>query len=269
MASLKHIKEFCPPHGSTTIWRYMSVARLNELLRQKELSFARLDKFDDAHEGWLSVEIVKHSLDKIEAELGTEQRHVWADVLTNPRFNGRKDHAASCWFIQEQDSAMMWERYGRGGVAIRSTVGALSSALVEPQDAELIFGEVHYGGWPNAPYSAKAATFWKDARYKEEREFRALISKALSPGVGYATLQIAEFTSVKIDLTQAIHEVLVCPKYLDEPRFGDQYSNVASSVSRAGVECQLLKSTIGEKPNYEAHGITVPTNLRFPPATGA
>jgi hypothetical protein len=246
----------------------MSVARLNELLKQSALIFARLDKFDDAHEGWLSVEIVRNSLDRIEAELGIDQRHVWTDMLTNPRFNGRKDHAASCWFIQEQDSAMMWERYGRGGVAIRSTIAQLTSALIEPQDFELIFGEVHYGRWPNAPYSAKAATFWKDARYKEEREFRALISKAMIPGVGYSALQIEEFTPIRFDPAQAIQEVLVCPKYLDDQRFGDQFGNVASTILRAGLKCSLSKSTIGEKPDYEANGITVPAHFHFP-KTGA
>lgn len=97
-----------------------------------------------------------------------------------------KRRAVWCWFASNTESAGMWSNYGHGGIAVRTTLGALSQAL--PNTTTFQIAQIRYAGRkPKAPNRFDAESYDDDTRihrphlvkgveYECEKEVRVVTS---------------------------------------------------------------------------------------------
>lgn len=115
---IKQHSSFEKVTDETILWQYMSLAKLLFLIKNRRLHLHRIDDFMDKEEGVLSV-LDKRSLPFYENTQG------WNDYLEDDR----KRTFISCWIKYPIEQSLMWYAYGKDGVAIRSTAGAISRAM--------------------------------------------------------------------------------------------------------------------------------------------
>src|SRR5687768_17393094 len=128
--AIRTLKAFEAPPSETKIWRYISFAKFESLLRSGSIYFASAREFEDKFEGSIT-----------RAEMDWRRR--WANVayVSNAFEQLRRLTKISCWHVNEGESAAMWKLYLREskGIAIRSTIGRLMSSLtpyrIQPQYA--------------------------------------------------------------------------------------------------------------------------------------
>jgi hypothetical protein len=151
----------------TSLWRYMSLDKLIDLLATQELHFTPLASFakSDPFEGYLPavamdadasifrphVKDAESTWELVEAhrkrsghELAEEERAVAeeriADLKGAPRLFRMaiaKSIAVNCWHINTGESEAMWRLYGDSGkgVAVETTFGALKESIAARDSA--------------------------------------------------------------------------------------------------------------------------------------
>ena len=127
------------PPSETTIWRYVSLAKLLAMLQTRSVFFSKADLFDDGFEGTFT----QGSLSDYATTSGNELPD---DLITLARWLPCRSFV-SCWHVSDVESAAFWKMYAgsEGAIAIRSSIGALSTAFPELsklQDNLLIMQEI-------------------------------------------------------------------------------------------------------------------------------
>jgi hypothetical protein len=146
-------------------------------------------------EAWIQRELCSSS-EKL--DIGRNRTHPnFAAGIVKQRYIEflRKTRFASCWFLSDNESAAMWNNYGRQGVAISTTVKKLSQLLSQTErDFEfgrmryvrLIGGEAQDDGFdPDKREDAQFLLkphFLKRKEYESEKEVRFVTA---SPGRGH------------------------------------------------------------------------------------
>ncbi len=247
-------KVFSPPEKEDqVIWRYLDFTKLISLLDSSELYFSRVDQFDDKFEGSLpkSVASIREELYNSMVGKGTINPE---DDDKNARFYitkfTKESIAASCWHVNDHESAAMWKLYLKSdeGIAIRSTYKRLSSCLHE-SEYDLNIGMVNYIDYETDTFPTDNVLYpiiHKRKSFEHERELRALIwfqndrnrklleEKDLSYGL-----------SLKIDLKELIDSIYV------SPNAPDWLHNLVQSVAkRYELEVDVHQSKINESPIY-------------------
>jgi hypothetical protein len=93
---------------------------------------------------------------------------------TNRRM--REAVCLNCWIRCDYESAAMWQIFGRGGVAVRSSVGRLKRALVDP--APVMIGSIEYVDYQAITIPRRnvfTPFLFKRKSYDHKREVRALV----------------------------------------------------------------------------------------------
>ena len=135
----------------------------------------------------------------------------------------RKTRYAWCWFCRSGESALMWKTYGRGGAAIRTTVGNLR-ALLDTCGRGFVYGRmlyvtVHHGqvrcphlhpDRPEAQPFLLEPCFLKRSEYMDEDEVRFVTTTADLDG-GFFLKTKEPDVPIKSDW---IDEILLWPKLL-------------------------------------------------------
>jgi hypothetical protein len=143
-----------------TLWRYMKISTLFMLLEGNAFfpSVATL-RADDKLEGVLvpdatllltnlehiAADKMNELLEWLEKEMdeasGKRPETACEDASRRTIFLAKrfieelaKRRAVWCWFRSLNESAAMWSVYGAGGVAVRTSIAGLKSALPEQQD---------------------------------------------------------------------------------------------------------------------------------------
>ena len=169
------------PAPDTVIWHYISFDHFKELLKNNALWLTRLDKQRlDKSDGMYSeanfrqwTPTVQKLLDKagftVKAAKNDEPQLQWANEILRQRA------FIHCWSIRPKESALMWNLCvpnNPHSIAIRSTVGRLSSAL-EGQPVEILSMLYVPAGQPRPDWSYTAPFSAKDkASHLHERELR-------------------------------------------------------------------------------------------------
>lgn len=198
-------KDFTTPDRKTIIWRYLSLPKFLSLINNKELYFARHDKFFDAKEGILSDPDKKYFDSKVP---GISSR-MECDNLGCTFIN--------CWIMSSIEQYLMWSAYSSvdEGIAIKTTIGNLIDSLDCNDKRSIYISDVNYinyntqytfdktGGFANllAPF------FCKEKYFEQEKELRLI----------YNDYEIdkrddIEGVSFKVSLNTLINEVWVAPK---------------------------------------------------------
>ncbi len=159
-----------PLDPTAPIWRYVEFWKLQDFLNSGQLYFHRADLLNDEHEG-LPPADYERVLNLSKYELGDiAQRD--NDIGALAQF--RQAFYVNCWHLHTEETARMWARYGKDGVAIVSRYELLKRALDPLCDRVLVglirYGTAHLTGWNVIRFITT-----KREQYSPEREVRAMI----------------------------------------------------------------------------------------------
>lgn len=206
----------------TTIWRYMDLGKFLSLIQTSKLWFSHTSKFDDPYEGRYSKEVAEEI-----------QRDKWG--IENPSEEDSEffieddaDDYVSCWNRKGSQSVALWELYNKGsnGVAIKTTVGELKSAIVglpeDEIDYQIEFGKVKYHVAGDEPRGYYAPIFTKRDIFEFEKEYRAVLTVFDSlDRVDIEDMKIVPDAGIglRVELNTLINEVYISPgasSYLED-----------------------------------------------------
>ena len=184
-------------HPRTIIWQYMPLSKFICLLRKRELYFNRIDNFND------NTECTLTAIDEKVFRYSEDAKLYWG--------RERKRHFISCWVESDYELALMWDTYGKGGVAVKTTVGSVIDSLAIDSDHIQYLARVNYideqfGSSQEAGTAINALKIPMSKRkyYEQEREIRLLYTRTETDG--------QTGISFPIDLDCLIDEVIVYPK---------------------------------------------------------
>lgn len=180
----------------TVIWQYMSLSKFICLLREKELYFNRIDNFKDSKECTLTA------IDKKIFRYSKDAEQYWEKE--------RKRHFINCWLESKYELALMWDTYGKEGVAIKTTVGNLIDSLANDTEhyqylAKVKYIDEQFGSSQDAytPINVLKIPLSKRKYYEQEKEIRLLYSRE--------NVDDQKGISFPVDLQCLINEVRVYP----------------------------------------------------------
>ena len=159
-----------PVDPTAPIWRYGELWKLEDLVRTGELYFRRADKLEDEHEG-LPPADYERVLNLSRYDLN-DIRQRDSDIGSLAQF--RQGFYVNCWHLHSGETATMWARYGKDGVAIVSRYDLLKQVLAPLPDRAMLglirYGTAHLTGWNIIRFVTT-----KRESYSAEREVRAMI----------------------------------------------------------------------------------------------
>lgn len=180
----------------TIIWQYMSLSKYISLLRESKIYFNRVDNFEDKSECTLTA------IDKKIFRYSDDAKQYWE--------RERKRHFISCWVESDHELALMWDTYGKGGVAIKSSVGGLIDSLSVDTEHYQYLARVKYlddlldsSQDSGSAINALKVPMSKRKYYKQESEVRLL----------YTRTETDDHTGIlfPVNLVCLIHGVIVYP----------------------------------------------------------
>lgn len=164
---IKEHRAFEPISKDTIIWQYMPFIKFISLLREQKLYFNRIDNFKDKTECTLTA------IDKKIFRYTKDSESYWD--------NERKRHFINCWIESDYELALMWETYGKDGIAIKTTIGDLYNALAQDKDNTQYIARVKYIDEQNessqdigTAKNALKVPMTKRKYYEQEKEIRLL-----------------------------------------------------------------------------------------------
>ena len=209
------------------IWRYMSTDKFLQLLESKELHFHRIDSFSDKKECTLST------IDKGLFRYSSESARYWE--------NERKRHFISCWIESPYELALMWDSYGKNGVAIKSSVRSMKKSFIKDVEHKIYVSRVKYIDYDEGssqiggtPLNILKIVYTKRKFFNQEREVRFLYS--------YYDSQIGEEkegVNFKCDIQTMIEEIKSAPNISQEDE-----TKIRNCLERYGLQILINKSEI-------------------------
>ena len=234
------------PDAKATLWRYMSFAKLCDLLQRKRLFFPLVNKMNDKHEGFIYPPI-PHERRRLLAR-AERDAHDMLEKLA-------KACLINCWTKSEHESSLMWNTYaGDEGVAVQTTFERLQTSMPPTVDHPVKIGMVSYldysqeevqrfGCWP---------LFHKRMEYHEEGEVRAVLppppwEAALNPDVSIQLDRDVKKRNgryIPVNLDNLVKEVVL------PPHATLWFATVVKSVvRRSGVRARVSRSAIESPPH--------------------
>lgn len=235
---------FMPPMNlDTRVWRYLDFTKFVSLLQNGGVFFPSVASLHDPFEGSfargnqvLRPLVYRH----IPNEFGMSSSEIIQRL--------RHCVAASCWHMNEQESAGMWKLYAKTNeaVCIQSTFRKLRDCLGE----DVRVGTVRYVDYETEwiPESNPLAPFlYKRKSFEHEREVRAVIPLAdLKEILRGKAVENNSGLWRKVDLNRLIEHVHVAP---DSP---DWFASLVENVTQKYGYQQntVVKSSLANSPLY-------------------
>ena len=159
-----------PTDARSPIWRYVEFWKLRDLVETEQLYLRRADKLEDEHEGLPPVEYERVlNLGKFDLKDIQERDH---HIGSLAQF--RQSFYVNCWHLHVDETATMWARYGKDGVAIVSRYDLLKQVL-HPLPDKVMVGLIRYGTSHLTGWNVVRFVTTKREKYSSEREVRAMI----------------------------------------------------------------------------------------------
>ncbi len=164
-----------PPADDVPIWRFMSVAKLLDILENECLHFARLDQFEDPWEGEPPSNLLWDLHASFDAKL--------IQIADHARRRSKLEFFVSSWYLAEHEPASMWKQYlgSDNSLAVCSTYGQLRQVL-HATSRRIYLGLVQYdplaGSRPLQPFEFVMS---KRKSFEHEKEVRALLWNISDP----------------------------------------------------------------------------------------
>ena len=159
-----------PTDPRSCIWRYVEFWKLRDLVQTGQLYLRRADKLEDEHEGLPPIEY-ERVLNRSTFDLNDIRKRDH-DIGSLAQF--RQSFYVSCWHLHVGETATMWARYGKDGVAIVSRYDLLKQVL-HPLLDKVMVGLIRYGTGHLTGWNVIRFVTTKREEYSSEREVRAMI----------------------------------------------------------------------------------------------
>lgn len=221
-------KDFKNLDDNVVLWKYMSLSKFLFLVKTQALYLCRVDCFEDTHEGSLSL------LDK-------KMFHYTDDANAYEYWEREKTrHYACCWIKSDYELNLMWDSYGKDGVAIKTTVGRLKECMKHDQVHNLYLYDVRYiddtldsSHEPGDELNILRLLFTKRRFFEQEKEVRLLYSDYENDK------KKAKGVTLNIDLSKLIDSIFISPtadKYLQ--------TLVSDEIKKMGLNVDVINSSI-------------------------
>lgn len=159
-----------PTDPRASIWRYIEFWKLQDLLQTRELYLRRSDQLNDEHEGLPPSEYEQVlNLSKFQLDDSRDRDHYIGSLA-----QFRQSFYVNCWHLHIEETAAMWARYGKDGVAIVSRYDLLKQVL-DPLADKVMVGLIRYGTKHLTGWNVVRFVTTKREKYSSEREVRAMI----------------------------------------------------------------------------------------------
>ena len=159
-----------PEDPKASIWRYIEFWKLQDLVQTRQLYFRRSDRLEDEHEGLPPSEYERVlNLSRLDLNDIRERDH---HIGSLAQF--RQSFYVNCWHLHDVETATMWGRYGKDGVAIVSRYNLLKQIL-HPLPDKVMVGLIRYGTKHLTGWNVVRFVTTKREKYSQEREVRAMI----------------------------------------------------------------------------------------------
>lgn len=247
--------------SDTTIWRYLDFTKFASLLDTETLFFCRSDRFEDPFEGATSALTSSKRMSRIEKLVANHpienDKEAFRERLIinyKNRYHLRKRVAINCWHKNEFESEAMWKLYvpSKEGIAIKTNIGALTSAITKAQSAEHVhLADVRYVDYENYEFQDHASLdpfITKRVSFAHENEFRIFIVKDLSDMNLHIELHespIEHGVNVKVDLNELIKDIYIFPT---APTWFK--SLVVSICEKYSINCTINHSSLNKDPVF-------------------
>jgi len=244
------------PGRATTLWRYMSLSKLLQMLQSRTIWFSRVDQLiqADPYEGSLPFGLLEDEDERPARDAAIERKHQMAPgsmsesrKLFRETFSRQRSNTfVSCWHSGASDNDAMWRLYGAekdGSVCVKSTVAKLAPQLPE----WIMLGRVNYVSYDERWLEAANAYvpfFRKRTCFEHEREVRLLFNKALDD-VPNGPTQAATGFAVPFDPEQTFSTIYISPT---APTWFEEV--VISSVRRFGMKIDVGPAPMARKPVF-------------------
>lgn len=229
------------PPETKRLWRYMDLAKLLHLLESKSLHLAALRTFDDPFEGHPPRSVIA-SMSVQPSTLTPQIRAERLAVIENnlKMFKSSRHCVfASCWHMNESESAGMWSQYIRAGegIAVQTTFEKLKAAI--SIESHPVHGAmVQYVDFDtHVPDHLNIVTWGvlKRSSYAHENEFRLVALDQAGP----------TGLTLPLDLALLIDNVYVAPTTPDW-----LYDLVVSLLAKYELDIPVLRSRLLDSPKY-------------------
>lgn len=241
MAKLKVGKSL---RDTDVLWRYLSLDKFIDLVESKTLFFAPLAWYEktDPFEGYMpkaGMEAMASIPQKFRDQQidALEKRAQMLPEHAAPQIRKLRENVEShvptmkalyknisaclmvnCWCRSAHESEGMWGLYSKGGVAIRTSVGALKSAILDSeQDPVIHVGAVKYIDFSDASLKpsdcitedGQLVGMIKRVAYAHEQEVRMYITRDREKG----SLELKEPapTRISVDVDKLLEAVVISP----------------------------------------------------------
>ncbi|WP_067730854.1 DUF2971 domain-containing protein [Oceanobacillus damuensis] len=226
---------------SVGIWRYMNFSRFVNLLDSNSLFFSKPSSFRDPYEGSYSEVDIK----RIIGEPDSFVPNIKSDYDDKRQQLMKKSKllldlvGVSCWHLNNNESAAMWDLYLRSGdgIAIKSNVSNLIRSITSD---DVFYGQVQYIDYTKEITSNNTyeSLFYKRSSFSHENEFRLICFESIEEPYfkNYGTLQ-------KCDINLLIDEIYVSPL---APRW---FTDTVRSVSdKYAINKPIIQSSLYNSP---------------------
>ena len=226
------------PHGSTIVWRYMSIEKFLDLLTHRRLFFTNAANFTDGYEVSLPPNIIKSKRKQL-IEQGFSGRDLEEEIAVF-EFNNRPMRdltLVNCWSIGRHESYALWKIYlggGKAGVAIRTNFSRVKKSIIagnDPIPEDIYAGIVQYKDYLSEnDLSRFSLITTKREFYEYEQELRLFILHYPRSEGGHKTpYSVSVGRYVKVDLDLMVDQIYLSPFVAQW--FGDSLNHIVSKVS--------------------------------------
>lgn len=225
------------------LWRYMSFSKFVSLLETSAIFFSKPSGFLDPYEGSFSHSDLERFLGEY-IYWNEKDRKAFIDGVDQvyARAKIALDYVGiSCWHMNNEESAAMWDLYCRRdeGIAIKTSVNNLIKSY-SFNEYDICYGVVNYIDYEKdmAGTNSYDTLFYKRKSFSHEQEFRMLVfddEEELFFGPAGV--------NVTFNLNTLINEIYVSPT--SPPWFKD---TVQAIVNRYGLGKKVIQSNLYQGP---------------------
>lgn len=239
-----------PADRTSAIWRFVQLWKLVDLVQTGELYLRRADTLGDEQEGLPPVEYERVlNLSRFDINDIQARDHAIGSLAQD-----RQHFYVSCWHLDVGETATMWRRYGKDGVAIVSRYDVLRH-VIDPLPDKVMVGLIRYGTAHLTGWNVIRFMTTKRQEFAFEREVRAMVwvtdttdsmnrhfditNRPHDRPIYDPPQSLPEWIRRKVDVTALIREVVISPF---APRH--RLEEVRSLLADAGIGACVRESAL-------------------------
>ena len=239
-------KELTEPAWNATIWRYMGLDKLIDLILSSSLFFTNSSKLTDKYEGGVPRKNLE-SAEKLLGDMSATSSDLDRALSDHIRkYQSYKDLTlVNCWSINPSESYALWKIYlggSKSGVALKSNVKNLKEAINKGNDSfdeDIYIGKVSYTDFIPKTITRQKVITTKNPFYEFENELRLFIlHERENISSGSLPYDIKFGRSIKVDLDTLINKIYLSP--FAGPWFEETFKNLIKKIKPSFLDKVII-----------------------------